>query len=50
MYIISDLRRNMPWIIKLLIKYSTKQKELQPDFTASINASYTVDEIKVILK
>jgi len=49
MLFISDLRRDMNVLMKLIVKLSTKPKEMIPGFITSMNASYTVDEIKVIL-
>ena len=49
-YSISDLRRDMNPVIKWLMKLMTKPKEMKSGLLSSINASYTVDEIKEILK
>ena len=48
-YSISDLRRDMNPIMKWLMKLMTKPKEIKPGLISSINAAYTVDEIKEIL-
>lgn len=46
---VSDLRRDMYPLMKMLIKLSTKPKEMVPGFITSLNASYTIEEIKEIL-
>ena len=48
-YFISDLRRDMNPVAKLLMKMQTKSKELRAGLIASINAAYTEEEIKNIL-
>ncbi|HVP93210.1 MAG TPA: methyltransferase domain-containing protein [Acidobacteriota bacterium] len=48
-YFISDMRRNMSPFMKWFMKLVTKPKEMQPGLKSSINASYTVEEIKSIL-
>jgi len=48
-YFISDLRRDMNPVAKLLMKMQTKSKELRAGLIASINAAYTEKEIKEIL-
>lgn len=45
-YFISDLRRDMNPLAKFLMKLQTKNKEMRAGLIASINAAYTVEEIK----
>jgi ubiquinone/menaquinone biosynthesis C-methylase UbiE len=42
-YFISDLRRDINFFIKWLMKALVKPKEIKPGFITSINASYTPD-------
>lgn len=44
------MRRDVNPLIKWLIYSSTKPKEIRPGFLTSFNASYTVDEIKELLR
>ena len=46
---VSDLRRDINPLMRKLIKMSTKPREMIPGFITSLNASYTIDEIKAIL-
>jgi ubiquinone/menaquinone biosynthesis C-methylase UbiE len=48
-YLISDMRRDMNPFVKCFLKLMTKPKEIKPGLVSSINASYTVQEIKSIL-
>jgi ubiquinone/menaquinone biosynthesis C-methylase UbiE len=48
-YLISDMRRDMNPFVKWFLKLMTKPKEIKPGLVSSINASYTVQEIKSIL-
>jgi ubiquinone/menaquinone biosynthesis C-methylase UbiE len=48
-YLISDLRRDMNPIMKWLLWIFTKPKEIRPGLISSINASYTPEEIRVML-
>lgn len=48
-YCITDMRRDVNPLIKWAIYFSTKPKEIRPGFLTSLNASYTVDEIKNLL-
>jgi len=48
-YMISDMRRDMNPFLKWFLKLMTKPKEIKPGLVSSINASYTVQEIKSIL-
>ena len=48
-YLISDLRRDMIAPIRWFLWLTVKPKEMRPGLITSINASYTVTEIKAIL-
>jgi len=48
-YIISDLRRDMSLPIRWFLWLMAKPKGMRPGLTSSINASYTLPEIKEIL-
>jgi ubiquinone/menaquinone biosynthesis C-methylase UbiE len=48
-YFISDLRRDMNFFIKWVMKAVTKPKEIRPGLITSINASYTLKEIQFVL-
>ena len=48
-FCISDMRRDVNPIIKWLIYSITKPKEIRPGFISSLNASYTIDEIKNLI-
>ena len=48
-YCISDLRRDMTSIMKWLMWFFTKPKEIRPGLVSSINAAYTVREIQNML-
>ncbi len=47
---ISDLRRDMNPLMKLIIKKTTYPKQMVPGFISSLDASYTVKEIKNIVE
>ncbi len=49
LYCITDLRRDVNSLLKWLIYFSTKPKEIRPGFLSSQSASYTANEIKNIL-
>ena len=49
-YFISDLRRDMNFIIKSLMKSQTKKKDMRLGLISSINAAYTKDELYSILQ
>lgn len=49
LFCITDMRRDVNPIVKRLIYYSTKPKEIRPGFITSQNASYTVSELQNIL-
>lgn len=48
-YCITDMRRDVNPLLKWLIYFSTKPKEIRPGFITSHNASYTIEEITIIL-
>jgi len=48
-YFISDMRRDMNPFVRQFMKLMVKPKEIRPGFVSSINASYTIDEIRSIL-
>jgi ubiquinone/menaquinone biosynthesis C-methylase UbiE len=48
-YCISDLRRDMNPLVKWFMKAVTKPKEIRPGLISSINAAYTLNEIRSIL-
>lgn len=48
-YFISDMRRDMNPFVRWFMKLMVKPKEIRPGFVSSINASYTIDEIRSVL-
>lgn len=48
-YVISDMRRDMIAPVRWFLWLSAKPKEIRPGLISSINASYTLPEIKTIL-
>ena len=48
-YCISDLKRNMNSLLKWFMWLMTRPKEIRPGLITSINAAYTVSEIKELL-
>ena len=48
-FCITDMRRDVNPVLKWLIYFSTKPKEIRPGFITSLNASYTVDELERLL-
>ena len=48
-FCITDLRRDVNPLIKWMIYYSTKPKEIRPGLLSSLNAAYTVSEISALL-
>ena len=48
-YCISDLRRDMNPLVTWFMKLVTKPKEIKPGLITSINAAYTLEEIRSIL-
>lgn len=49
LFCISDMRRDVNPVIKSLIFFTAKPKEIRPGFITSLNASYTVDELKNLI-
>jgi ubiquinone/menaquinone biosynthesis C-methylase UbiE len=49
-YFISDLRRDIHPFVKWFMYFITKPKEIRPGLITSMNAAYTVEEIKAVLK
>jgi ubiquinone/menaquinone biosynthesis C-methylase UbiE len=47
---ISDLRRDILFLIKWLTWITTKPKEIRPSLITSINLTYTPDEFKELVK
>ena len=47
---ISDLRRDMFFLIKWFLWINTKPKEIRPGLITSINAAYTPDELEELIK
>jgi ubiquinone/menaquinone biosynthesis C-methylase UbiE len=50
MIFISDLRRDMVILLKWFLYIATKPKEIRPGLISSINAAYTPDELKELIK
>lgn len=48
-FCIADLRRDVGPVAKWLVYFSTTPKEIRPGLLTSLNASYTIGEIKGIL-
>jgi len=49
-YCISDLRRDMSFVIKWFMWLMTRPKEIRPALITSVNASYTEEEVKGLLQ
>ncbi|MGI5985552.1 MAG: class I SAM-dependent methyltransferase [Clostridiales bacterium] len=49
-FCISDMRRNVSPVLKWMIYFSTKPKEIRPGFLSSLNAAYTLGELDDLLK
>ena len=49
-YLISDLRRDMNPLVKWIMRAVTKPREIRPGLVSSINASYTPEEIRSMLR
>jgi ubiquinone/menaquinone biosynthesis C-methylase UbiE len=49
-FFISDLRRDMFFLIKWFLWIGTKPKEIRPGLITSINASYTPGELRGLIK
>jgi len=47
---ISDLRRDMLFLLKWFLMINTRPKEIRPGLITSINAAYTPDELKGLIK
>ncbi len=47
---ISDLRRDMSFLIRWFLWINTKPKEIRPGLITSIHAAYTPDELKDLIK
>ena len=47
---VSDLRRDMSFLMKWFLYIATKPKEIRPGLISSINAAYTPDELKGLIK
>ena len=47
---ISDLRRDMSFLIRWFLWINTKPKEIRPGLITSINAAYTPDELRELIK
>jgi len=48
-YCISDLRRDMSFIVKWFLWFMTRPKEIRPGLITSINASYVIGEVEALL-
>jgi len=48
-YCISDLKRDMNPFLKWFLWLNTRPKEIRPGLITSINAAYTISEIKELL-
>lgn len=48
-YCITDLRRDISFLKRYMIYFSTKPKEIRPGFLSSLNASYTLEEMQELL-
>ena len=49
LFCITDMRRDVNPLLKWMIYFSTKLKEIRPGFLTSLNAAYTVAELKEIV-
>lgn len=47
---ISDLRRDMFFLMRWFLYIASKPKEIRPGLISSINAAYTLDELKELIK
>ncbi|MDD3169765.1 MAG: class I SAM-dependent methyltransferase [Eubacteriales bacterium] len=45
LFCISDMRRDVSPMLKWLVYFSTKPKEIRPGFLTSLNAAYTAEEL-----
>lgn len=48
-YCVSDLRRDMNFIVKWFLWFMTRPKEIRPGLITSINASYVIGEVEALL-
>ncbi|MCD4844610.1 MAG: class I SAM-dependent methyltransferase [Methanosarcinales archaeon] len=48
-FYITDLRRDMNPVVKCIMKIMVKEKELKSGLISSINAAYTIEEVRSIL-
>lgn len=49
LFCITDMRRDVNPLLKWMIYFSTKPKKIRPGFLTSLNAAYTVTELKEIV-
>ena len=49
-FFISDLRRDMSFLVRWFLWINTKPKEIRPGLITSINAAYTPDELRELVK
>ena len=49
-FFISDLKRDLSWIVKGFMKLTIKPKAMKPGLTTSINAAYTKKEMTQLLQ
>ena len=49
-FCITDLRRDVHILKKMMVYFSTSPKEMRPGFLSSLNAAYTVSEITELLR
>jgi ubiquinone/menaquinone biosynthesis C-methylase UbiE len=49
-YRVSDLKRDIAFPVKLMMKLGTKPKAIRPGLISSINAAFTVDELEELLR
>ena len=49
-FFISDLKRDLSWLIKVFMKLTIKPKTLKPGLITSINAAYTKKEMTQLLQ
>jgi ubiquinone/menaquinone biosynthesis C-methylase UbiE len=47
---VSDLRRDMSFLMRWFLYIATKPKEIRPGLISSINAAYTPDELKELIQ
>lgn len=48
-FCISDMRRDVSSVLKWLIYFTAKPKQIRPGFISSLNASYTVPELEELI-